>query len=240
VLLAQGSPLVYHRGVGFGRLMRDVTARLKELYRTDDADVLLMTSSGTGGLESAIQNVFSPGDEVLVPLAGYFSERWTKLAKAHGLVVRNCRVRLGPQGRPSVAQALAEHPVKAVLLTHSETSTGAIQPLRDPPGVAKAGALVIADVVSSLGRCRSRSTRIDVAVGGRRRRRRRRRARVRRDLERAWPCTERDDVSVLLDWSIYRKFAERAIPRTRGPRDQRDAGLHAALELYFQTASTSR
>ena len=63
VLLAQGSPLVYHRGPGFGSLMRDVTARLKELYRTEDADVLLMTSSGTGGLESAIQNVFSPGDE---------------------------------------------------------------------------------------------------------------------------------------------------------------------------------
>ena len=60
--------------------MRDVTARLKELYRADDADVLLMTSSGTGGLESAIQNVFSPGDEVLVPLAGFFSERWTRLA----------------------------------------------------------------------------------------------------------------------------------------------------------------
>ena len=70
VLLAQGSPLVYHRGPGFGRLMREVTARLKELYRTDRADVLLMTSSGTGGLESAVQNVFSPGDEVLVPLAG--------------------------------------------------------------------------------------------------------------------------------------------------------------------------
>src|SRR4029450_6432419 len=73
VLLAQGSPLVYPRGPGFGGLMRDVTARLKELYRTESADVLLMTSSGTGGLESAIQNVFSPGDEVRVGPAGVFS-----------------------------------------------------------------------------------------------------------------------------------------------------------------------
>src|ERR671935_1576170 len=71
VLLAQGSPLVYHRGPGFGSLMSDVTARLRELYRTDSAEILLMTSSGTGGLESAVQNVFSPGDEVLVPLAGF-------------------------------------------------------------------------------------------------------------------------------------------------------------------------
>ena len=88
VLLAQGSPLVYHRGPGFGQLMREVTDRLRELYRTESADVFLITSSGTGGLESAVQNVLSPGDEVLVPLAGYFSERWTKLAEAHGLNVR--------------------------------------------------------------------------------------------------------------------------------------------------------
>src|SRR4249919_175672 len=74
VLLAQGSPLVYHRGPGFGGLMRDVTARLKELYRTENADVLLMTSSGTGGLESAIQNVFSPGSS---PSAGPSSQRRT-------------------------------------------------------------------------------------------------------------------------------------------------------------------
>src|SRR5512144_1546412 len=87
VLLAQGSPLVYHRGPGFGALMTDVTGRLKELYRTRTADVLLMTSSGTGGLESAIQNCFSPGDEVFVPLAGFFAERWQRLAEAYGLTV---------------------------------------------------------------------------------------------------------------------------------------------------------
>ena len=68
VLLAQGSPLVYHRGPGFGALMRDVTARLRTLYRAERARIFILTSSGTGGLESAIQNCFSPGDEVLVPL----------------------------------------------------------------------------------------------------------------------------------------------------------------------------
>ena len=74
VSLAQGSPLVYHRGPGFGDLMRDVTERVKTLYGTTQ-DVLLMTSSGTGGLESAIQNVFSPGDEVFIPMAGFFADR---------------------------------------------------------------------------------------------------------------------------------------------------------------------
>src|SRR2546427_4352991 len=79
VLLAQGSPLVYHRGPGFGNLMRNVTGKLKQLYRTDSAEILLFTSSGTGGLESAIQNCFSPGDDVFVPLAGFFSDRWRQL-----------------------------------------------------------------------------------------------------------------------------------------------------------------
>ena len=140
VLLAQGSPLVYHRGPGFGRLMRDVTARLKELYRTERADVLLMTSSGTGGLESAVQNVFSPGDEVLIPLAGFFSERWRSLATAMGLTVRTVDHEWGEKVDASrVADELAAHPVKAVLLTHSETSTGVIQPVEELARVAQRG-----------------------------------------------------------------------------------------------------
>ena len=98
VLLAQAQPLVYHRGPGFGELMREVTGRLKELYRTRDGEVLLLTSSGTGGLESAVQNCFSPGDEVFVPLAGFFAERFKKLAEAYGLVVRTIDYEWGAEG----------------------------------------------------------------------------------------------------------------------------------------------
>src|ERR687891_2180675 len=153
VLLAQGSPLVYHRGPGFGALMRQVTERLKQLYRTDRADVLLMTSSGTGGLESAIQNVFSPGDEVVVPLAGFFAERWRDLASAHGLEVRTVEQEWGSRVDPErLASALSERPARAVLLTHSETSTGVIQPIEDLARVAnEAGGMGVVDVVSSLG-----------------------------------------------------------------------------------------
>src|SRR5262245_66207184 len=136
--------------------MRDVTARLKELYRTKDADVLLMTSSGTGGLESAIQNVFSPGDEVLVPLAGFFSERWAKAASAHGLVVRTIDYDWGRRVVPDdVARELAEDPVKGVLLTHSETSTGVSQPIRAlARGEKEDGALGVAARVSGRGASR--------------------------------------------------------------------------------------
>ena len=241
VYLAQGSPLVYHRGPGFGKLMRDVTARLKELYRTEKADVLLMTSSGTGGLESTIENCFSPGDEVFVPLAGFFADRWMKLAKAHGLTVRTIEYEWGRRIRPEdVAAALAEHPVKAVLLTQSETSTGVIQPIEELARVAnEAGALVIVDAVSSLGAVPFEfdAWGIDVAVGG-----------SQKALSaspgiafvaisaRAWEAHETASLSrFYFDWSIYRKFAE--LPNPENPWTPEISvmqGLQAALELYFQ------
>jgi aspartate aminotransferase-like enzyme len=241
VLLAQGSPLVYHRGPGFGRLMRDVTTRLEELYRTETADVLLMTSSGTGGLESAIQNVFSPGDEVLVPLAGFFSERWTRLAEAHGLVVRTVEYDWGRRVvAQEVAASLAEHRVKAVLLTQSETSTGVIQPIRELARVANdAGALVVVDVVSSLGAVPFAFDEwgIDVAVGG-----------SQKALsaspgiafvaisERAWAMQRAATMHrFYFDWSIYKDYADKPEPENPWtPAISVMQGLQAALELYFQ------
>jgi aspartate aminotransferase-like enzyme len=241
VLLAQGSPLVYHRGPGFGDLMRDVTGRLKELYRTNAADVLLMTSSGTGGLESAVQNLFSPGDDVLVPLAGFFSERWKNLATALGLTVHVVEHGWGSKIDPSkVADALAARPVKAVLLTHSETSTGVIQPVEELARVANdAGALVVVDVVSSLGAVPFEFDRwgIDAAVGG-----------SQKALSaspgiafvaisgRAWEAHGQATLPrYYFDWSIYRRFAE--LPHPENPWTPAISvmqGLQAALELYFE------
>ena len=241
VYLAQGSPLVYHRGPGFGKLMKDVTARLKELYRTEKADVLLMTSSGTGGLESAIEICFSPGDEVFVPLAGFFADRWKKLAEAHGLTVRTIEYEWGRRIRPEdVADALAEHPVKAVLLTQSETSTGVIQPIEELAHVAnEAGALLIVDAVSSLGAVPFEfdAWGIDVAVGG-----------SQKALSaspgiafvaisrRAWKAHETATVPrFYFDWSIYRKSAELPDPENPWtPAISVMQGLQAAIELYFQ------
>jgi aspartate aminotransferase-like enzyme len=240
VLLAQGSPLVYHRGPGFGDLMRGVTTRLKQLYKTD-RDILLMTSSGTGGLESAIQNVFSPGDEVFVPLAGFFADRWKRLGEAHGLVVRTIEYEWGRRIDPAeVAAALAEHPVKAILLTQSETSTGVIQPVRELARVAnEAGAMVIADVVSSLGAVPFAFDEwgVDVAVGG-----------SQKALsaspgiafvaisDRAWAAHETATLPrFYFDWSAYRRFAELADPENPWtPAISVMQGLAAALELYFE------
>jgi serine---pyruvate transaminase len=241
VLLAQGSPLVYHRGPGFGTLMREVTANLKTLYRTDSADVVLMTSSGTGGLESAVQNVFSPGDHVLVPLAGFFADRFRKLAESQGLVVHTIEEEWGTRIDPAkVADVLVEHPVKAVLLTHSETSTGVIQPVERLAQVAnEAGAMVVVDVVSSLGAVPFAfdDWGVDVAVGG-----------SQKALSaspgiafaaispRAWAASRTATCPrFYFDWATYKRFADLPDPENPWtPAISVMQGLHAALELYFQ------
>jgi aspartate aminotransferase-like enzyme len=221
--------------------MREVTDRLKTLYRTDAADVLLMTASGTGGLESAVQNVFSPGDEVFVPLAGFFAERFEKLARSQGLVVHTLEEEWGTRIDPAkVADALAAHPVKAVLLTQSETSTGVIQPVEQLARVAnEAGALVIVDVVSSLGAAPFDldGWGIDVAVGG-----------SQKALSaspgiafvavgpRAWAANATATCPrFYFDWATYKRFADLPDPENPWtPAISVMQGLRAALELYFQ------
>ena len=117
-------------------------------------DVLLFTCSGTGAMESAVANLCSPGDRVVVVSAGAFGERWQKLTDA-------LRRR-----RPAVEYEWGETPragrprrrldelggAKAVFLTHSETSTGVVADLQSLAAAARpSGALVVVDAVSSLG-----------------------------------------------------------------------------------------
>jgi aspartate aminotransferase-like enzyme len=169
VLLAQASPLVYHRGPGYGDLLREVTEGLRSLLKTD-ADVLVFTSSGTGGLESAVSNLFSPGDRVVVPVAGYFGDRFARIAEAFRLDVRRVEYEWGMAvGADDVAAALAEAPTKGVLAQHSETSTGVVHDIEAIGKVTKdAGALFAVDVISSLGAVpyEGDAWGVDVAVGG--------------------------------------------------------------------------
>src|SRR5205807_6076960 len=169
VLLAQGSPLVYHRGPGYGALLREVTEGLQKACHTKN-DVLIFSSSGTGGLESAVANLFSPGDRVVVPVAGYFGERFAKIARAFRLDVRTIDYEWGRAVRAEdVRAAIEEAPTKAILAQHSETSTGVIHDVEALGGVAKeTGALLVVDVVSSLGAVPydGDAWGVDVAVGG--------------------------------------------------------------------------
>src|SRR6266536_5014483 len=169
VLLAQGSPLVYHRGPGYGALLREVTEGLQRIMKTG-SDVLVFTSSGTGGLESAVANLFSPGDRVVVPVAGYFGERFAKIARAFGLDVRTIDYEWGRAVSPQdLRAALDEAPTKAVLMQHSETSTGVVHDVESVGALTReAAALLVVDVISSVGALPwgGDDWGVDVAVGG--------------------------------------------------------------------------
>src|SRR5437660_12172523 len=82
VVRSMNRPLIDHRGPEFAAILSEVTAGAKRVFKTK-ADLLLLTSSGTGGLESAVANLVSPGDEVIVALCGNFGDRFAALAAAY-------------------------------------------------------------------------------------------------------------------------------------------------------------
>jgi aspartate aminotransferase-like enzyme len=152
VLAAMAQPIVHHRSPDFRVLLERVLGRLREVYRTRN-DVLMFTASGTAAMESAVANLVAPGDPVTVVSAGYFGERWQALARAYGADVDVVAYEWGEvPAAGDLALRLRERPAKAVLLTHSETSTGVVADVRGLAAAAKeSGALVVVDAVSSLG-----------------------------------------------------------------------------------------
>jgi serine---pyruvate transaminase len=153
VLAALAQPVVHHRGSDFRPVYQQCLERLKELCRTS-SDVLLFTSSGTGAMESAVANLSAPGSRVVVVSAGAFGERWIEIAERYGCEVMPLRYEWGEVPQASdVASALDESSdVRAVLLTHSETSTGVVCDLQaHAEAISPSGAHVVVDAVSSLG-----------------------------------------------------------------------------------------
>ena len=169
VLAALAEPVVHHRGRDFREIYERCLARLREVYRTEH-DVLLFTSSGTGAFESAVANLISPGDRVVVVSAGSFGERWIAMTKAFAADVVEVRLDWGETPEPEdLRSALAAGDVRVVYLVHSETSTGVVADVQALASVAKeAGALVVVDAVSSLGAVplETDAWGIDVVVSG--------------------------------------------------------------------------
>lgn len=169
VLAASAQPVIHHRGPDFRELMRRCLDRLRTVCRTE-GDVLLFTASGTGAFESAVVNLVSPGERVLAVTAGAFGDRWIALASAFGADVQELRYAWGetPQA-DDVRARLDETGAEAVLVVHSETSTGVVADVQAIAGAAReAGALVVVDAVSSLGAVplETDAWGIDVAVSG--------------------------------------------------------------------------
>ena len=154
IVEAMSDPMINHRGPEFLELIQEATEKLKQVFMTQN-DLFILTSSGTGALEASVVNTLSAGDKVLSASAGAFGDRFADVAEAYKADVQRLNVEWGdPIDPETVREALREDPdIRAVLITHNETSTGVTHDLESLSGVVKGefGKLLLVDAVSSLG-----------------------------------------------------------------------------------------
>ncbi len=170
VLDAMAGQMVNHRGPEFAACIRRVTDGLNWVFGTS-TDVLTITTSGTGGLEAAVVNVLSPGDRVLAVSIGSFGDRIANIAKAYGAEVVPYALEWGEAADPAeIGRRLdADSAIRAVLVTHNETSTGTTNPLEAIAREVKSrGRLIVVDAVSSMSSipCWPERWGLDVVVSG--------------------------------------------------------------------------
>ncbi|MBS7611655.1 alanine--glyoxylate aminotransferase family protein [Candidatus Bathyarchaeota archaeon] len=154
VMLAMSRPLINHRGPEFKLLLEEIQTGLKYVFQTENP-IVILTSSGTGGMEFAVSNVINKSDTVIVPTMGFFCDRFAEIVEACGGRVSRIQIEWGSSVKPDmVEEAFArERNVKAILIIHNETSTGVL--VRDLAEISRIAhdhdALVIVDAISSLG-----------------------------------------------------------------------------------------
>jgi len=158
VLQALSKHPIGHRSKEFQDLVQSTTKNLQWLHHTQN-DVLTISGSGTAAMEAGIINTLSRGDKVICGENGKFGERWVKVAKEFGLQVIKINAEWGtpldPEEFKKVLEEDKQKEIKAVILTHSETSTGVINDLETISSYIRAHntALSIIDCVTSLGAC---------------------------------------------------------------------------------------
>ncbi len=147
--------MINHRGPEFAAMLARILDGMKPYFGTT-SDVAMITTAGTGGLEAAVVNVLSPGDRVLGVSIGSFGDRFAKIARTYGADVTKIEVAWGQAANPAVLRAELERApgYTAVLLTHNETSTGVMNPIRELTAVVREvspDTLILVDSVSGLG-----------------------------------------------------------------------------------------
>jgi aspartate aminotransferase-like enzyme len=147
--------MIAHRGSEFADILLDCLNGLKWAFQTQH-DVVILTTSGTGGLESMVANTLSPGQRLLVASMGYFGDRAAKIARAFGVDVLQLDFEPGRAVDPQVIydRLAAEPNVDTVFVTHNETSTGVLNPLpqlAEAVRQARPEALLLVDGISSVG-----------------------------------------------------------------------------------------
>ncbi len=130
VNLEMAAPMVHHRTPQFSKIFAEAAEDAKYLFQTQQ-DVLILAATGTGGMESCITNLFSPGDKVLVVNGGKFGERWGQISESYGLVPVWLNVEWGQAVDPAEVKAMLakDKDIRAILVQASETSTTVSHPI---------------------------------------------------------------------------------------------------------------
>ncbi len=171
VMLAMAQPIMHHRHPEFGEMFRRVNENLKYLFQTQQ-EVLTLTSSGTGAMEAAVCNLLSPKDRAIFVNAGKFGERWGEICRAYGVGTEEIKVEWGDPVDPRlIVDCLRNHSdIKAVFVTHSETSTGVLHDVQEIARLVRdnSDALVVVDGITSVGALELRTDAwgIDVVITG--------------------------------------------------------------------------
>lgn len=172
VLLALAKHSIAHRSPEFSAIFKECSEGLKWLFQTKQ-DVITLVSSGTGAMEAAIYNTINQDDKILCVVGGKFGERWAEIAQMKGADVEILKHEWGTALNLNVLIERLEKDtnkeIKAVCITHNETSTGVTNPMKEIAQIVnKHGALLIVDTVTSLGAIDVQFDNwgIDIAVSG--------------------------------------------------------------------------
>lgn len=154
-LSALSQQMINHRGPEFAAMQTRIMSKLQEVFRTQN-EVFVYTTSGTGVMEASIVNTLSAGDKVIVAGIGEFGDRYAAIARVYGVEVTKLDFDPGtPADAAQIAEALAKDPeIKAVLVTHNETSTGVTNDIAAIGQAIRAvnpEILYLVDAISSLG-----------------------------------------------------------------------------------------
>jgi serine---pyruvate transaminase len=169
-LLELAKPLTYHRTPEQRQIFAEVVEDLRYVFQTKN-QVIVLTSSGTGGMEAAVSNAVAPGQKAILLTAGRWGERWRAILKAFGADTVVVEVPYGKAVQPAqLEEALARYPdTVAVFATLSETSTGVGHDIAAfGKMVAQTPAVFAVDAISGLGamECRTDEWNIDLCVSG--------------------------------------------------------------------------
>jgi aspartate aminotransferase-like enzyme len=171
VLLAMSAPIIHHRSPDFIPVLDSAKKGLQWLYQTKN-DVLILCSTGTGGMVGAVNNFFNKGDRVIVINGGKFGERWIKICQAYGLKIEEITVEWGYSVKPEMVEARLKKKqgIKGVFVQAAETSTGVYHDIKALASIVKKydDTLFIVDAISALAAhdLRTDEWEIDIMVGG--------------------------------------------------------------------------